>query len=287
MRLPTRLLRRKTDSHKGDFGHVLILAGSANYSGAAALCSRACLRSGAGLVTVGIPKSLNKSFIKIKPVEAMTLPLPETKQASLSGPAFNKIRQFSSKVDVMVIGPGLSRNKSTQALIRKLIKNTNKSLVLDADGLNALAGNLDILDKKRNTLANKVLTPHPQEMARLLGVSAQLVQKNRKKVAKDFVTRYNIILVLKGHETLVAQADKEIYLNRTGNPGMAKAGSGDVLAGMIAAFLAQGLNGFEAAKNAVYLHGLAGDLAAKDKSQIAMIASDIIDNIPRAIKICS
>jgi len=281
MRLPTRLLPRKTDSHKGDFGHVLILAGSARFSGAAVLCAQACLRAGAGLVTLGIPQSLNNVFIKIKPTEAMTLPLPETEEITLSSKAFGKVREFAKKIDVLVIGPGLSQNKSTQSLIRKLVSCADKPLVIDADGLNALAGYLSVLPNK----VPVILTPHPGEMARLLDVRISQVQKDRKKVAKDFVNRYNIILVLKGHQTLVVEKNRELFINKTGNPGMAKAGSGDVLTGIIAAFLAQGLNGFDAAKYAVYLHGLAGDLAAKEKSQLAMIASDIIDKIPKAIKI--
>ena len=283
MRLPTRLLPRKVDSHKGDFGHVLILAGSARFSGAAVLCSQACLRAGAGLVTLGIPKSLNKAFIKIKPTEAMTLPLPETKEITLSPPAFSKIREFAKKINVLVIGPGLSQNRSTQSLIRKLASCAVKPLVIDADGLNALVGYLSVLPKKIPV----ILTPHPGEMARLLKVKVAQVQKDRKKVAKDFVNRYNVILVLKGHQTIVVEKNRELFINKTGNPGMAKAGSGDVLTGIIAAFLAQGLSGFEAAKYAVYLHGLAGDLAAKEKTQLAMIASDIIDKLPKAIKICS
>jgi len=283
MRLPTRLLPRKADSHKGDFGHVLILAGSARFSGAAVLCAQACLRAGAGLVTLGIPKSLNKVFIKIKPAEAMTLPLPETREATLSSLAFCKVREFAKKIDVLVIGPGLSQNKSTQSLIRRLINCAGKPLVIDADGLNALAGYLSVLPDK----VPVILTPHPGEMAGLLDVRISQVQKDRKKVAKDFVNRYNIILVLKGHQTLVVEKNRELFINKTGNPGMAKAGSGDVLTGIIAAFLAQGLSGFEAAKYGVYLHGLAGDLAAKEKSQLAMIASDIIQKLPQAIKISS
>ncbi|MCX5708175.1 MAG: NAD(P)H-hydrate dehydratase [Candidatus Omnitrophica bacterium] len=261
----------------------MILAGSPRFSGAAVLCAQACLRSGAGLVTLGIPESLNKVFIKIKPTEAMTLPLPQTKEGTLSSLALGKIREFAKKIDVLAIGPGLSRNASTQNLVIKVIKSIDKPLVVDADGLNALAAHLSILSGKTRV----ILTPHPGEMARLLGGRVSQVQKDRKKVAKDFVNRYNVILVLKGHETLVVEKIKGIYLNKTGNPGMAKAGSGDVLTGIIAAFLAQGLSGFEAAKYAVYLHGLAGDLAAKEKSQLAMIASDIIAKIPKAIKSCS
>ena len=261
----------------------MVLAGSARFSGAAVLCAEACLRSGAGLVTLGIPESLNSAFIKIKPPEAMTLPLPQTKEVTLSETAFPLIRKFCEKTDVLVIGPGLGRTNSTQRLVSKVISKLAKPVVIDADALNALSENLELLRKAQNM----ILTPHPGEMAGLLGVSTAQIQKNRKKVAKDFVNRYNIILVLKGHQTIVAQKNKKLYINKTGNPGMAKAGSGDVLTGIISAFLAQRLDGFTAAKYAVYLHGLAGDLAAKEKTQMAMIASDIIGKIPQAIKICS
>ena len=213
----------------------------------------------------------------------MTLPLPETAQGALNASAFKKIKDFSGKVDVLAIGPGLGRERSTRYLIRKLVSKIKKPLVIDADALNALAGHLDILP----TGEKVILTPHPGEMSGLTGVTTPAIQKNRKKVAQNFVNRYNVILVLKGHRSLVARKQKSPYVNNTGNPGMAKAGSGDVLTGMIAAFLAQGLSGFESGKYAVYLHGLSGNLAARKKTQIAMAASDIIDNIPGAIKKCS
>jgi NAD(P)H-hydrate epimerase len=278
MRLPTRLLRRKADSHKGDFGHIFILAGSAGFSGAAVLCAKAALRSGAGLVTLGIPASLNAPIIKIKPPEVMTLPLPETKEITLSPAAFRKIKEFSRKADIIAIGPGLSQNKATQALIRRVIAGIDKPMVVDADGLNALAKHHKILKE------NVILTPHPGEMSRLSGLTVAEIQKNRKKVAKEFANEYNVEIVLKGKNTVVADNKGNFYVNLTGNPGMAKAGSGDVLTGIIAAFLGQKLDLFQAAKYAVYLHGLAGDLAAKEKTQISMTASDIIDMLPAAIK---
>jgi ADP-dependent NAD(P)H-hydrate dehydratase / NAD(P)H-hydrate epimerase len=284
MRLPTRLLRRKADSHKGDFGHVFILAGSARFSGAAVLCAEAAMRSGAGLVTLGIPKGINSSVIKIKPKEVMTLPLPETKTGSLGSLAYKKIRYFCKNIDILALGPGLSQEKETQQLIRKVITTTDVSAVIDADGLNALKGRLDLLKKRQIKGSQTLITPHPGEMARLLGVSVAEVQKNRKDIAKKFANEYNVTIVLKGRNTVVAGPHSRIYINKTGNPGMATAGSGDVLTGMIAAFFGQGLNSFEAAKHAVYLHGLAGDLAAKEKTRISLIASDIIEKIPEAIK---
>ena len=285
MRLPTQLLHRRVNAHKRDFGHIFILAGSARFSGAAVLCSEAAMRSGAGLVTLGIPKSLNTAIIRIKPKEVMILPLPETKEGTLSLTGFGNIKDFIKNINVLVVGPGLTQNKSTQSLVRKLISKVNKPTVIDADGLNALVGHLDLLRITDYGLRiTRVLTPHPGELARLLGVSVKKVQSNRKEVAKKFARDYKVTIVLKGYRTVVTDYKDNLYINRTGNPGMATAGSGDVLTGIIGAFLGQGLNAFEATKYAVYLHGLAGDLAAKEKTQIVMIASDIIDKIPQAIK---
>ena len=278
MRLPTRLLRRRPESNKGDFGRIFILAGSAGFSGAAVLCSLGAMRSGAGLVTLGIPKSINSAVIKIKPLEVMTLPLPENSSGALSLKAYKKIKEFIKKTDIVIVGPGLSREKCTQSLIRKLAQEVKKPLIIDADGLNALAGKTGLLP------AGSILTPHPGEMARLLKIDTKKLEKNREKIAKEFSRKHRVILVLKGHQTIVSDYSGNFYINQTGNPGMATAGSGDVLTGMIGAFLGQGLGAFEAAKYAVYLHGLAGDMAAKEKTQISLIASDIIDKIPNAIK---
>jgi len=249
--------------------------------GAAGLCARAALRSGSGLVTVGIPKSLNLILHKKLPDEIMTKPLPETVDKSLSLSAFSEIKAFLKKVDVLAIGPGLSQNKSTQRLIRKLVITDYTPIVIDADGLNALVGNL------RKFCGIKILTPHPGEMARLLRTKSRIIQKQRKDIAKAFAKKYNCIVVLKGNRTVVADYRGQVYINHTGNPGMATAGSGDVLTGIIAGLLAQGLKTFESAKYAVYLHGLAGDLAAREKNQLGLIASDIIENIPKAIIKCS
>lgn len=287
MRLPTRLLRRRPDSHKGDFGHIFIIAGSLRFSGAAVLCAEGALRCGAGLVTMGIPRSIAGPLIKIKPKEAMLKPLPETKERTLSLSGYAKIKEFIRTADIVVAGPGLGQNKSTQALVRRIIASASKPVVIDADALNALAGHLNILRSAGRQGRTIILTPHPGEMARLLNVDIRHTQKMRKDIAKKFAMDYNVTLVLKGNKTVVAGAKGNAYLNPTGNPGMATAGSGDVLAGMIAAFLGQGLSAFDAAKYGVYLHGRAGDLAAKEKTQLGMIASDIIEKIPEAIKGCS
>jgi len=278
MRLPTQLLLRKLNTHKGNFGHIFILAGSIRYSGAALLCAEAAMRAGAGLVTVGLPESLSLALIKRKPKEVMILPLPETKQGNLSLKALNKIINFLKDINVVVIGPGLGQEKSTQSLIRKLVSKITVPVVIDADGLNALTLNLELLKP------NMILTPHPGEMSRLSGKSVKEIQGNRLEVTRSFAKAHKVTLVLKGHNTVVSDFSGHTYVNRGGNPGMATAGAGDVLSGIIAAFLGQGLDLFKAAKFGVYLHGLAGDLAAKEKTQLSLIASDIIDKLPQAIK---
>jgi len=281
MRLPTPLLRRKNNTQKGDFGHILILAGSLKFSGAALLCCEAAMRSGAGLVTLGVPRGIGREIIRHKIKEVMLLPLPETPEGSLALKALKQIKRFSEKAGVLVIGPGLDHNVSTQNLVRRIIERINKPMVIDADGLNALAG---YLPKLKIQSKNLIFTPHPGEMARLCGISVAKVQAQRQDIARKFSRDYKLTLVLKGYQTVVATAKGRTYINKTGNPGMSTAGSGDVLTGMIAAFLGQGLDAFEAAKYAVYLHGLAGDLAAREKTEISLIASDIIGKIPEAIK---
>ncbi len=281
MKLPKLLRIRKRQANKGDFGHVFIIAGSSRYSGAAVLCAAAALRSGAGLVTLGIPQSLNNALIKVKPPEIMTLPLPD-RGGYFSPAAFGKISKFAEKTDIVVIGPGLSTGPQASALARKVIARVNKPMLVDADGLNALAGHLN-----KSILLNKIITPHPGEMARLADSSAQRIQADRKGVAKRFSKYYNVTIVLKGYRTIVASPAGKVYVNTTGNPGMATAGSGDVLSGVIAAFWGQGLSAFEASKYGTYIHGLAGDLAARDKTEISLIASDITGKIPEAVRRCS
>ena len=281
MRLPTQLLRRKADSHKGDYGRILILAGSNRFSGAALLCAASTLRAGAGTVTVGVPASINPALIKNKTSEVMTLPLPETEAGKLSLKAFSKIKHILKKTTVLVIGPGLDNDKSTYALIRKIVKTTTLPIVIDADALNALNHHLGILKRHQGKI---ILTPHTKEMADLFSIDIAFIKKNRKLVAKKYAKDYNSVIILKGHQSIVTDGKTNFYINKTGNPGMATAGSGDVLSGIVGAFLGQGLDAFNAAKYATHIHGLAGDIAAKDKTQIGLIASDIIDKIPVAIK---
>ncbi len=280
MQLPARLSRRAVDSHKKEYGHVFILSGSLGYTGAACLCADAAMRAGAGLVTLGIPESLY-GVVASRMLEAMVLPLPETKGRSLSVKALGDIKKYLERSNCFLMGPGLSRNSQTEKLIRELIGFSPCPMLLDADALNALEGRIDILKRVKCPV---ILTPHPKEMSRLTGFSVKQIQENRKEVAKNFSLRYNLTLVLKGHGTVVADQDGKMYINGTGNPGMATAGTGDVLSGIIAGFLAQGLSIYEAAKFGVYIHGLAADFAAKDKTEISLIASDIIDYLPQAFK---
>ena len=245
------------------------------------LSGQAALRAGAGLVTLGIPKSINPAVIRNKPEELMTLPLAETKEGTLSLIAFSKIKLFLKNTDVLIIGPGLGRHKSTYALVRKIIKQSSQAMVIDADGLNALNNYLAVFKQHRGEI---ILTPHEGEFCALFGENINFIKKNRKLVAQKYAKYYNKVIVLKGHHTIVTDGARNCYINKTGNPGMATAGSGDVLSGIIGAFLAQGLNAFCAAKYATYIHGLAGDIAAKDKTQMGLIASDIINRIPDALK---
>jgi hydroxyethylthiazole kinase-like uncharacterized protein yjeF len=274
------LPKRRRDANKGDYGHVFVIAGAAGLTGAAALCSQAALLSGSGLVTLGICKSLNPILAK-KLTEVMTKPLAETSARTLSESAFAAIMKFSEKADSAAIGPGLSRNPSTGRLIRKLVVSLKRPIVLDADGINALEGKSSLL---KSAKAPVIITPHPGEMSRLTGLSIKEITVAKQKVAKDFAKKYNVVCVLKGHSTVVACPDGKVFVNTTGNPGMAKGGTGDVLTGMIASFVGQGIGPFDAARLGVYLHGLAGDLAAKDKGEVSMLASDILDKLPEAIK---
>lgn len=287
--LKALLPKRKPDTHKGDYGCVLILAGSLGLTGAAELCAKAAMRCGSGMVTLGIPEGL-ATIMGIKLTEAMTRPLPQTEQRTLSIKGYGQIEGLSRDMDVLALGPGLSLNPSTQALVRKIISTVDIPMVIDADGINALVGYIDKIKKSPPRADSpsakniKILTPHPGEMARLIDEDIEYVQKDRCSIAKRFARDYNVILVLKGYKTVVANPDGEFYINKTGNPGMATAGSGDVLTGMITSFLGQGLRAFDAAKLGVYLHGLAGDLSAKEKGEHSLIATDIIEKIPEAIR---
>ncbi len=281
MRLPAPLSRRRAGVHKNQFGHVCVIAGSRRMLGAAALTSLAAMRAGAGLVTVAVPESLNGVVQKKINNVVMTLPLKETVQQTIAFSAFAQIQKLYDQFDVLAIGPGLSTHPGTQRFVRKVITASPKPIVIDADALDALCGHLEIL---RQTETLKILTPHPGEMARLVHRAKADVESNRRQAALEFAKKHGCVLLLKGHRTVVASLDGKVYVNTTGNAGMATAGSGDVLTGIIAALVGQGLSGFEAAKFGAYWHGKAGDLAAKAKTRAGMIALDIIDKIPAALK---
>ena len=279
--IPSGLLPpRAPASHKGDFGHALVIAGSAGFAGAAALCSQGALRAGAGLVTLATPKSL-QDVMAVKLTEVMTLPLPETKDRSISTAALTTLVGVIDRMDAVVIGPGLSQQAQTKELVRQLLPRITKPCVVDADALNAIAEEPQIL--KRLTLP-MIFTPHPGEMGRLIVQSAENVQRDRERIAKEFATRHRVVVVLKSHRTVVANFDGELYVNETGHPGLASGGTGDVLAGVITGLLAQGLALFDAARLGVYLHGLAADLVAKEQGSVGLIASDVLATIPRAIR---
>lgn len=272
--------KRPADAGKKDFGHVLVIAGSGGYTGAAYLTSQAAILSGSGLVTLAVGKSIYPIMAQ-KLTEVMVKPFFETRDYSLSLLAEKELLNFSEKCTCAAIGPGISRNKETQTLVRNLLGKIDKPVILDADGINAFAGHVDSLKKATAPL---ILTPHIGEMARLLERDADEVNNKRKDIALEFAHQYNVVLVLKGHETIVAAPDGALYVNATGNVGMATGGTGDILTGMIASFTGQGMDAFNAAAAGVYLHGKAGDLAVKDKGVLSLIATDLLDKLPEVLK---
>jgi len=275
-----RLPLRARDGHKGDYGRVLVLAGSRGMVGAAALAGQAALRSGAGLVTIGAPAEVYP-ILAAKVTCCMTCPLPGTRSGTLSDRGRSEIEKRAESCDVIALGPGLGRAPSTTRLVLWLARHANKPMVMDADALNALSENTGVLNKAR---APRIVTPHPGEMARLLGLkSATEVQATRKEMSAGFARKSGAIVVLKGHHTVVTDGER-IYMNPTGNPGMATGGTGDVLTGAIAGLLAQGMDPFDAAQLGVHVHGLAGDLAAKKLGEISLIAGDVLDHLPEAFK---
>jgi NAD(P)H-hydrate epimerase len=273
---------RRPSSHKGTFGHAGIIAGSVGKTGAAAMAAQAALRIGAGLVTVAVPSSVN-DVLEAKLLEAMTVPMPETKARTFARSAFDRLTAFIAARTAIAIGPGLSTHPETVELVQALTKQLDRPAVLDADALNALAGRASILTACKTP---PILTPHPGEMARLeTDATPQSVNADRIGTAARFARERGVFIVLKGARTVVARPDGTAAICPTGNPGMATAGTGDVLTGMIVGLLAQGLSPWEASCTATYLHGSAGDLASTEKGQAGLIAGDLIEQIPFAIKI--
>ncbi|GAB6158432.1 NAD(P)H-hydrate dehydratase [Desulfotomaculum varum] len=271
---------RPGDAHKGSCGRVLVLAGSRGMTGAARLAARAALRAGAGLVTLALPESVQPVAAAVLE-EVITRGLPETEAGSLARAALQPALEACVAADVLVVGPGLSCHTATVEFIRELLPQLTVPVVIDADALNALAG-ADRLLNKLNVPA--VITPHPGEMGRLWGVAAAEVQQNRLKLAREAAQKWRVVTVLKGARTVIGTPEGELYINPTGNPGMATAGSGDVLAGLIGGLLAQGFAPERAAAAGVYLHGLAGDLAADRLGQPGTLAGDILEFLPAAMQ---
>lgn len=271
---------RPKRAHKTDFGRIFILAGSRGYTGAAILASFAALRTGAGLVTLGCPDRVYSIVARHHP-EVMVRPFPSTSDGTLSEKGFREIFRCLENQDVIGIGPGLGRHPSTQRLVRKLLLRSRLPFVVDADGVHALQGETEILKRRQG---ETILTPHPGEFIRAFGGQKPSSDADRKKRAADAARRFGIILVLKGYRTVVARSNGKVFLNPTGNPGMATGGTGDVLTGIIAALLGQGLSAFQAAYFGVYLQGLAGDLAAKKAGEVSLVAGDLIEFLPQAIR---
>ncbi|MGA7563863.1 MAG: NAD(P)H-hydrate dehydratase [Desulfobaccales bacterium] len=281
---------RPWDSHKGTFGHLLVLAGSEGKTGAAALASRGGLRAGAGLVTLGVAESLN-DIMEVKVTEAMTLPLPQAEGArSLGVRALQPIEDFAGRCAAVALGPGLGTHPETRELVRTLVQRLERPMVVDADGINALAGDEERQKekgkRKKFTLGAagpRILTPHPGELAHLLGCSTEEVQSRRLALARETAGQYGAVLVLKGAQTLVAAPDGRLSLNPTGNPALASGGTGDVLTGLIGGFLAQGLSAWDAARLGVYLHGLSADWFAARHGPRGLVAGDLLSLFPEVL----
>ena len=274
------LTPRTEGAHKGTTGHLLVIAGSPGKTGAASMTSIAALRAGAGLVTLGIGQSLN-AVLEAQVLEAMTVPLPESPDGALGESAFDAIQELMPGKRCLAIGPGLGQASETRRLVRKIIEKSQIPVVVDADGINNLAGRIQILKKARAPI---ILTPHPGEMARLLDVDTGRIQQERINSARNFAVDFNVHIVLKGARTVVAHPDGRIFINTTGNSGMASGGMGDVLTGIIAGQIAQGLSPESAAHAGVYLHGAAADSLAQSIGPYGYLAGEVMGAIPGEIK---
>jgi NAD(P)H-hydrate epimerase len=274
---------RPADSNKGNFGHALVLGGSLGKAGAAAMAGMAALRVGAGLSTVASPQSVLPTVAGFHP-ELMTEPLEETEAGSISLRAleYGRVDRLVEGKTVLAVGPGVSRNTETAEFVRNIVKNHKTPTVLDADGLNAFEDYASELNGKDRTL---VITPHPGEMARLIGAITSAVQRDRINIARSFAREHELIVVLKGHRTLIAHPDGTVWVNTTGNPGMATGGTGDILTGVTAGLVAQNTKRvLQAVVAAVHLHGLAGDVARESMGEHSLVATDLLKAFPEAFR---
>ena len=274
---------RAAGANKGSFGHVLLIGGSLGKAGAAAMAGMSALRTGAGLATVATGRSILATVAGFHP-ELMTEPLEETEAGTISLRAleYGRVDELMKSKSVVAIGPGISRNPETVEFVRTVVEKCPVAMVIDADGLNAFEGAADKLNGKGRVL---VITPHPGEMARLMGTSIAEIQKDRVGVARAFAEQHGVIVVLKGHRTLMARPDGEVWVNTTGNPGMATGGTGDILTGIVAAMMAQNPQQVtEAVTGAVYLHGLAGDVACELMGEQSLVATDLVKALPEAFR---
>ncbi|HOM02315.1 MAG TPA: NAD(P)H-hydrate dehydratase [Acetivibrio sp.] len=272
--------KRHINSNKGDYGRVFVITGSFGMTGAGCLAGNAALRSGTGLLYLGVPKAL--SFIyECNLTEAVTIPLEDENKGFLTKSCIPQILRHMEKMDAVAVGPGLSTEEGVEDVVFSVVENSRVPLVIDADGLNLIAKDLSVLKRSKAPI---VLTPHPGEMARLMGTSIEDVQKNRVNAAREFSEKWGVTTVLKGAKTIVAASDKRVFVNLTGNPGMATGGTGDVLTGVIASFIGQGLDPVDAAVAGIYLHGLCGDRVASIKGEHGLVAGDLPGEISHAIK---
>ncbi|MCB1054191.1 MAG: NAD(P)H-hydrate dehydratase [Acidobacteria bacterium] len=271
---------RRAASHKGDYGHLLVVAGSPGKSGAAVLAARAAVRGGAGLVTAAVPEPL-LATVDAGSVESMTLACPATSEGLLARGAVDTVLGALESKDAVALGPGLGQGSETRSVIREIVLGAAVPLILDADGLNAFTGDAGALSARP---AATVLTPHPGELARLLGVSTAEIQADRWGAARRAAAETGAVVVLKGHRTLIATPAGEAWINTTGNPGMATGGTGDVLTGLVGSFLAQSFDPLAAAQLAVFAHGAAGDLAAAETGLAGLAAGDLLGRLPAVLR---
>lgn len=285
MKIRTRLLmedevkdiipKRIANSHKGMYGKANLISGSFGMSGAAILASKAAIRSGLGLLKLYIPESLNTVVTTSIP-EAITVPLQEMRKGVIGINQIDRVISDSKESDVITIGPGCGNSMELLEMVKRLLSEVKAPMIIDADGLNALAKNMELLEKSRD---NIIVTPHPGEMARMTDMTIEEILDNPVEIAKNFAEKYRVVTILKGARTVIAVPDGDIYINVSGNSGMSTAGSGDVLTGIVTAMVAQGLSLVDAAKAGVYLHGLSGDIMAEIKGEHSLIAGDLVDGL--------